>query len=92
VLMCVQSCKSVTKIISRTLQLLLELLLKQEKEGKRKAKKAMELRTRSSLMTQIDLLLITSPMEVEERNSKKKRMTWRGQMMQRYSKSMMKKT
>ena len=90
--MCVQSCKSVTKIISRTLQLLLELLLKQEKEGKRKAKKAMELRTRSSLTTQIDLLLITSTMEVEERNSKKKRMTWRGQMMQRYSKSMMKKT
>jgi hypothetical protein len=89
--MCVQSCKSVTKIISRTLQLLLELLLKQEK-GKRKAKKAMELRTRSSLTTQIDLLLITSTMEVEERNSKKKRMTWRGPMMQRYSKSMMKKT
>jgi hypothetical protein len=91
VLMCVQSCKSVTKIISRTLQLLLELLLKQEK-GKRKAKKAMELRTRSSLTTQIDLLLITSAMEVGERNSKKKRMTWRGPMMQRYSKSMMKKT
>ena len=64
----------------------------EEKEGKRIAKKAMELRTRSSLTTQIDLLLITSAMEVEERNSKKKRMTWRGPMMQRYSKSMMKKT
>jgi hypothetical protein len=88
--MFVQSCKSVTKTISKMQLLFQEYPLKQEKVM-RKAKKVMVLRIRSYLMILTDLPL-TMLIMVVERISKRKRTTWREQMTQRYSKSMTKKT
>ncbi len=86
--MFVPNCKSVTKTISKTQPQLQELPLKQV-TVMRKPRMAMVLKIRSFLTTQTDLLPTTPIMQ---RTNKTKKMTWRGQMMQRSNKSMMKKT